>query len=119
MADRQRKTAIEPSQIKINLCKKDWMTVMSGRNISFKVLFVRLADVVFADAKYRLVLEGVLVREAPAGKRCRSNGILPNSFSPTPLQATLWQLCLSKFSQSKHLKAQWGPPVSDKQSKEK
>ena len=51
------------------------MTVMSGRNISFKVLFVRLADVVFADAKYRLVLEGVLVREAPVGKRCCSNGI--------------------------------------------
>ena len=90
------------------------MIVMSGRNISFKVLFVRLADVVFADAKYRLVLEGVLVRGNPAGKRCRSNGILPNSFSPTPLQATLWQLCLSKFSQSKHLKAQWGPPISDK-----
>ena len=87
---------------------------MSGINISFKVLFVRLADVVFADAKYRLVLEGVLVREAPAGKRCRSNGILPNSFSPFPLQATLWQLCLSKFSQSKHLKAELGPPLSDK-----
>ena len=80
MTDRQRKTVIKPGSDKNQLKKKDWMTVMSGRNISFKVLFVRLADVVFADAKYRLVLEGVLVRENPAGKRCRLNGILPNSF---------------------------------------
>ena len=61
------------------------MTVMSGRNISFKVLFVRLADVVFADAKYRLVSEGVLVREA--GKRCSSNGICLIALHPPPPQA--------------------------------
>ena len=68
------------------------MTVMSGRNISFKVLFVRLADVVFADAKYRLVSEGVLVREAPAGKRCCSNGICQIAFHPPPLKQK-WTFC--------------------------
>ena len=89
------------------------MTVMSGRNISFKVLFVRLADVVFADAKYRLVSEGVLVREA--GKRCSSNGICLIALHPPPLKQmdVLWQSCLSKFCQSKHLKAQLGLGVGD------
>ena len=40
MTDRQRKTVIKPGSDKNQLKKKDWMTVMSGRNISFKVLFV-------------------------------------------------------------------------------
>ena len=81
------------------------MTVMSGRNISFRVLFARLADVVFADAKYRLVSEGVLVREAPARKRYYSNGICQIPFHSPPLKQmdVLWQLCLSNFSQFKHL----------------
>ena len=70
----------------------DWMTVMSGRNISSKVLCDRLADVVFADAKYRLVSEGVLVREAPAGKRCCSNGICQIAFHPPPLKQK-WTFC--------------------------
>ena len=67
------------------------MTVMSGRNISFKVLVVRLADVVFADAKYRLVSEGVLVREAPARKRYCSNGICQIPFHSPP--SSRWTFC--------------------------
>ena len=68
---------------------KDWMTVMSGRNISSKVLCDRLADVVFADAKYRLVSDGVLVRKTLPGKGAVQMEFCQIAFHPPPFK----QLC--------------------------